>query len=353
MMDTAVSPLFDPDIEAILCTLLMTVSLLAGLVIIFVAFLIIRIEYIVPWPWAVVWIPAWIIDGIIFVCIFYIMSKRMKKRKKQKKDGYIHHNRQFNDCLIVIYYILALLFQIFIVVRLDEQVTWSAFQIFIPYFIYEGVQLLLNIPLAAIKCISQILLLSANSSHPEHNNTFSTTVITCLSVLWHQFWIQALRFCLFLLIVLRIQQSIQCSWGIVFIPLYLFALKWALQLGYQYYYYSRRLPQQPEIAQQGKTSVLIGLGVYAISTLLSFILCCASCCLPCFLRVSPATDADLLEAQPFIVVNANKRITAFGESSSSSSEVRSGSSVPTLLMEATTGCIDSLIANSCLARKAS
>lgn len=44
----------------------------------------------------------------------------------------------------------------------------------------------------------------------------------------------------------------------------------------------------------------------------SFFLCCSGCCLPCLLQVSAVSDLDEHETQT--LVDANKRITASGES---------------------------------------
>ena len=57
MMDTVASPLFDPEIESMLCTMFSSLGLGFALLIIFFAFLTVRIDETVLWSWAVVWIP--------------------------------------------------------------------------------------------------------------------------------------------------------------------------------------------------------------------------------------------------------------------------------------------------------
>ncbi|KAL7320116.1 hypothetical protein PS15m_000034 [Mucor circinelloides] len=49
----------------------------------------------------------------------------------------------------------------------------------------------------------------------------------------------------------------------------------------------------------------------------SFFLCCSGCCLPCLLRVSAVSNLDEHETQ--VLVDANRRITASGESDASGS----------------------------------
>ncbi|EPB92943.1 DnaJ like subfamily A member 2 [Mucor circinelloides 1006PhL] len=346
MMDTVVSPLFDPQVESMLCTILMSISLLFSLTIIFLAFLTVRIDELVLWPWSVVWTPAWILNVFAFYSIVQYMLKRKDKQDDQEnndmnqrdKEGHANrlqqHNRHIKiakNSIFMLNFILALLFQIFIVIRLDGKVMWTACQVFIPYFVYEGTQFCVNCIKALVGCLA-LSSLKESSRVP--------------SFLFKQFWFSALRFCLFLLISLRIDQIIQCSWGIVFIPLYLVGSKWALELVYRYRVYSK-MPQ-PDVAHQGKVTILaaavafviVGILFYALVGLIarrldgylfikmsnvfvplfivfSFFLCCSGCCLPCLLRVSAVSDLDEHETQ--VLVDANRRITASGESDASGS----------------------------------
>ncbi|KAL9542699.1 hypothetical protein MBANPS3_008477 [Mucor bainieri] len=341
MMDTVVSPLFDPQVESMLCTILMSISLLFSLTIIFFAFLTVRIDELVLWSWSAVWIPAWILDVFAFYSIFQYMLKHKDKQDDEDssdvdprdKEGHANqrlqkHNQHMKiakHSIFMLNFILALLFQIFIVIRLDGKVMWTACQVFIPYFVYEGIQFGVNCTKALVGCLA-LRSLRESSRMP--------------SFLFKQFWFSALRFILFLLVPLRIDQIIQCSWGIVFIPLYLVGAKWALELVYRYRVYSR-MPQ-PDVAHQGKVTVLagavafiiVGILFYALVGLIarrldgylfikmsnvfvplfivfSFFLCCSGCCLPCLLRVSAVSDLDEHETQT--LVNANRRITASGE----------------------------------------
>lgn len=346
MMDTVVSPLFNPEVESMLCTLLMSVSLLFTLTLIFLVFLTVKIDAYVTWSWAQVWGPAWIINIIIFYSIIrYFISTRHDDDDKDESDDNEKNEsgidmerlkkhdkklRKARKVILLLHFILFLLFQIFIVLRLDEKVSWTACVVFIPYFVFEGIHFI-------VTCFKVLVGLLALISIKEK--------IKIPSFIFGQFWLNALRFTFFLLVALRIDQFIQCSWGIVFIPLYLVGLKCAIQLVYSYYVYSR-MPQ-PEIAHQGKVTVsvgivaffIIGLLFYALVGLIaqrldgviyvkmsnvfiplfivfSFLLCCTGCCLPCLLRVSAVSDLE--EPETVRLVDADKRITAAGEPSNES-----------------------------------
>lgn len=274
MMDTVVSPLFDPQVESMLCTILMSISLLLSLVVIFLVFLTVRIDQLVLWSWAVVWIPAWILN--VFACysiIQYITKHKDREEEEEEdrdtsdidqrdKEGHDNRRKQHNqlmkiakNSIFMLNFILALLFQIFIVLRLDGKVMWTACQVFIPYFIYEGIQFCVNCIKSLVGCLA-LASLKESSRIP--------------SFLFNQFWFSALRFSLFLLIPLRIDQIIQCSWGVVFIPLYLVGLKWALELIYRYRVYS--IMPQPDVAHQGKMTVLAGAVAFFVVGVLFYTL---------------------------------------------------------------------------------
>lgn len=268
MMDTVVSPLFNPEIESMLCSLLMSISFLFCLVIIFLVFLTVKIDEFVTWSWAVVWIPAWMINIIVSYSILKYAVLRTEEEKEQdneeEKDDLDETNRlkqhnqqlkKIKKLIILFNFLLCLLFQIFIVIRLEEKVMWSACIVFIPYFVFEATYFFSTCLKTLVGCLA---LTSVGETTRIPQFVFS------------QYWLNALRLCLFLLIPLRIDQIIQCSWGIVFIPVYLVGLKWAIELAYRYTVYSK-MPQ-PDIAHQGKVTVLVGVFVFVIVGILFYAL---------------------------------------------------------------------------------
>ncbi|KAI7859448.1 hypothetical protein BDC45DRAFT_215796 [Circinella umbellata] len=354
MMDTVASPLFDPEVESMLCTMLSTLGLGFALLIIFFAFLTVRIDEIVLWSWGVVFIPLWIIDFVIGYLVIrnFIQSltksndtddnhddddddeemdeaKRAKRKAARRRLGI---TRQF---ILVIYWVLFLLFQIFIVLRLDNRVMWSTAVVFIPYFIFEGIHFIL-------KCFEFLVTASTalRMSAPEHKKRILATLF------FQTFWLFVLRLILFVLIATRVDNTITCSWGIVFIPLYLVAVKYMIQLAWSYVVFSR-LSSQPQLQHQGKVTVLLGvialvvLGVLSYTLIgllarrldgsfvkmanvfvpifitLSILFCCAGCCLPCMLMISSVADMEDIEQEQRLV-DPNKRITQAGEGSTSS-----------------------------------
>ncbi|KAI8385028.1 uncharacterized protein BYT42DRAFT_564450 [Radiomyces spectabilis] len=348
MMGTMASPLFDPEIESMLCTFFMMIALVFALGIIFFAFLTVKVDGIVQWDWAVVWIPLWIIDVVMFFgALRQLFSSKDDDELDEEDDAGDDDDenkraarkmtkrrmRVLRRTIYTVYLFLIILFQIFIVLKLQNRVQWSAAVVFIPYFVLEGLHFVLSLIEFAVACtvLAQI--------HQEH------LIKHLCTLFFKQFWLLVLRVVLFILIALRVDQIITCSWAVVFIPLYLVGVKYAVQLFLSYRYFSR-LPQ-PEIAQQGKTTVMLGFiafvivgalfyalvgliarrldGYWYISMshvfvpvfiVLSLLVCCSGCCLPCILMMSSVGDIEDPE-QLRELIDPNRRITQSGETVSS------------------------------------
>ncbi|KAI9018660.1 hypothetical protein CLU79DRAFT_759758 [Phycomyces nitens] len=356
MMGTVASPLFDPEIESMLCAAFSLLSLVLALFIIFFAFLTVRIDGITQWSWAVVWIPLWIIDIIVCFGSFQQVLSALSKSDDEDEDhdDQRHSSEETEDgerkkasrrrirvmdrLFHFVYWLLLVIFQAFIVVRLDNTVDWSAAAVFAPYFAVEGIHFLLN----------SFELSMAILAYRRINVNEPLSIKVMADLVFNQYWFFVLRLVMFILIALRIDQTITCSWAIVFIPLYLVGLKYAIQLILSYRSYNH-LPQ-PEVARQGKVTVLVGtvafvilgtlfyalVGLIAkrldgsgsikmshvfvpIFIVLSFLICCSGCCLPCILLMSSFSDLEDLEQQQQLV-DPNKRITQSGETSYQDSE---------------------------------
>lgn len=269
MMDTVAGPLFNPDLHKMLAMILRLVSISFILTILFLALVTIKIDDYVAWSWAAVWIPAWIANILVVYMMFkYFLQifddDEEEDNNEDEKDNTDQTKRlkQYNKFflrikkfIMLFKFSLVVLFQIFIVIKLDGKVTWTACVVLIPYFVYEGTHFFITCLKTLVGCLALASVLEKGKIP---------------YFIFSQFWLAGLRFSFFLLVALRIDLFIKCSWGAVFIPLYLIGLKWAIELVYRYIAYSR-MPQQ-EVAHQGKVTVLTGIVVFIIVGLLFYAL---------------------------------------------------------------------------------
>ncbi|KAG0288664.1 hypothetical protein BGZ97_006705, partial [Linnemannia gamsii] len=346
------------EIESLLCTLFIALSFVIALIIIFFAFLSLRVDGKVTWNYAIVFIPLWIMDAFLF---FGALTRLIKPSADDDEDG--HHDDHDDDddrdngngegsssnaggdrqerqrqkqaaqkrlrfwsALIgLINLLLFTAFQVLIVKKANDPTSIAASTVFAPYFVLEGFFFL-----QAIIQVAVGLKLASAVEAPLSSK---------LGMVFEALWWKVTRLVLAVLIMLRIDENITCSWQIVFIPLYLVAVKYIVQHIRGYRTFSRM--QNAEMRQQGHalmtasacTLTVLGSLVYSLVGLLaakldghaysasrvlipvfivlSILLCCSGCCLPCLLLASSAGGEDdemNLENAEVRVVNPNMRI---------------------------------------------
>ncbi|KAF9428124.1 hypothetical protein BGZ76_002054 [Entomortierella beljakovae] len=345
-------------IESLLCTIFMIISALVILTIVFLSFLSIRVDGKVNWNYYTVFIPLWILDALLVFINLYIWTRPVetdedeqedeegmegdqrsttadRETRKKQKIRSIKLRRNVSSIFGSIIIFLFIAFQVLIVMKANDYYSVTAPRVFAPYFVLEAIFLLLS---------SIGLLISLKAAKLSEASLGAK-----LGIVFEAFWWKFIRIALAVLIMLRVDGNITCSWGIVFIPLYLPGIKYASQLILGYKQFSRM--QNLEMRQQGQALmvlggvlfVIVGSLVYSLIGLLaakldghefsasrvlipvfivlSILLCCSGCCLPCMLLASSVADEDMGPDGPQVrLVSPNLRIEEGGGSSSTISE---------------------------------
>ncbi|KAG0272474.1 hypothetical protein BGZ95_011787 [Linnemannia exigua] len=340
------------EIESLLCKLFMALSFVITLIIIFFTLLSLRVDGKVSWSYAIVFIPLWIMDTILFFGTLTRLVKRCSaededehhghdgldddydtgngeatmgaNREEQRQKKATKKKHQFLNALVgLLNLILFTAFQVLIVKKANDPSSVSGSIVFAPYFVLECLFFLLAIIQVAVG------LRAASVA--------DASLSTKLGLVFDGLWWKVTRLVLAVLIMLRIDDTINCSWQIVFIPLYLVAVKYLFQHVRGYRTFSRM--QNAEMRQQGQalmiasacTFTVLGSLVYSLVGLLaakldgyaysasrilipvfivlSIFLCCSGCCLPCLLLASGAgADDESPEAAQVRIAHPNRRI---------------------------------------------
>ncbi|KAJ3190462.1 hypothetical protein HDU85_000760 [Gaertneriomyces sp. JEL0708] len=232
------APFIDPESLLMINTLFFMVALVAGLLIMFPAFLAARIDHKVSWSWPVTFIPLFIMDAILLCflsdsgadntdpdaepseftedrSVGQAERQRQARLKKLKQK-----NSKIGRCLA---WICFLVFQIFVALRLQESIRWNWGLVFIPWFILEA----LFLASATSNAISTI-----NEGKPEADleadiesqvkrplGTFEKIL-----VFYGAYYQQVLRIIQAALIVAKVNGSLGASWGVIFLPTWLYAV---------------------------------------------------------------------------------------------------------------------------------
>ncbi|OAQ30197.1 hypothetical protein K457DRAFT_155201 [Linnemannia elongata AG-77] len=282
------------EIESLLCTLFIVLSFVLTLIIIFFALLSVRVDGKVSWNYAIVFIPLWIMDALLFLGTLTRLIKPpaddddeddhnhddheddrdagngdgtsssagvdREERQRQKKATQ-KWQRLLSGVVGLINLILFTAFQVLIVKKANDPTSISGTTVFAPYFALEGFFFLL--------ALIQVAVALKGASAVE------APLSAKLGMVFEALWWKVIRLVLAVLIMLRIDDKITCSWQIVFIPLYLVAVKYIIQHIKGYRTFSRM--QNAEMRQQGHalmtasacTLTVLGSLVYSLVGLLA------------------------------------------------------------------------------------
>ncbi|KAJ1975198.1 hypothetical protein H4R34_004427 [Dimargaris verticillata] len=245
MMDGVGGNLFNPDISDMLCTVSLTLTLLTSLVIIFLSFLSVRVDHQVEWEYAVVFIPLFIVDGFLVAFMVQkglteyqvdteellseddqeaLAALPLEDREAQRAAWLRRHRRVsfLRSVMSLVYVGLFILFQVFVVLRLDRIVTWPIAVVFLPWFIMEA----FHVVLASFECIHILITEQADF---DVSPWWAWCQLYAL-VIYDTFWWMALRILQAILLALRIDETITCHWAVVFIPVYCVGLHYLVAL---------------------------------------------------------------------------------------------------------------------------
>ncbi|KAJ1659468.1 hypothetical protein IWQ61_001464 [Dispira simplex] len=337
MLDSMAGPLLDPALGDQLCTIALGLTLVLGLVVIFLSFLSVRVDHKVQWQYVVVFIPLFVVDGLLLVVLTQhnlsqsqaqstlnedeeeALSSIPAEDRQREREARLRRRRHmsfFNGILTLVYVLLFTLFQTFVALRLNHYVMWSVALVFIPWFILEGLNLL-RLGLEYVHNLNMVIPML-------EDEPISAQLFAYVHLTYSVFWFFVLRIVFTILLVLRIDESINCHWALVFIPVYLVGFKYLVSLVYLRW----RIRKYTQSSGHTKEAILfyVGLVVFVITgtlvyafvgllikrleastsvqvaillvpmfIILGVLFCCSCCCLPCFamgLQTNLSTGSD-------------------------------------------------------------
>ncbi|CAH0478633.1 unnamed protein product [Peronospora belbahrii] len=121
------------------CVLIFLVTLLFVFFLLIPIFWCLRADSTISWNWAVVCIPLWIVDTIYYCCLgctYASSNAEADQEEKTYKNPVLYKLYAFLKAL------LLLVLQIFLALKLNRDVQWTLMEVLIPYFVYEGLNLL-------------------------------------------------------------------------------------------------------------------------------------------------------------------------------------------------------------------
>lgn len=200
-----VRPYLDTSSRGVLDVFISSTGIGLLLLVLLAVFIALRVDNVVHWTWAVVFIPLWILSGLTMLLVAFALftSVPMFVMAFIKTHNYQWILAFFAFLSVVVRTVLGLVFEIFVAKKLDGKLDWPVIKVFILYFVIEGVGFL-----------EGILVLAKKVTIPRSWWTYGDPLFRYL-----------LRLAFAILIALRIDGTIQCSWYVVFIPTYVYGAK--------------------------------------------------------------------------------------------------------------------------------
>ena len=201
---------FDPRY---LCMACIISSLLVVVVLLFPIFLALQLDVPLHWNWALVAIPIWIIDVFVALVIISILrgtSKTTTSHEEDREGDSFHRESPILGMSIwekgatIVWFLSILVFEIFLVLRLNHQLMWNWAFIFIPYWIME-------------------FIVGCRTTRAVHKSLymFASAPLDMRLLLIHSKYQWSLYRVLFsILLVLRIENVIVWNWALIWLPVY-------------------------------------------------------------------------------------------------------------------------------------
>ena len=199
-------------------------------------------------PWTALWTPMWIIDLILLFSIVVVCRMKGKKDKsndsntsleqdmmedennEDEGEGPSFHEKIFNFISTIAF----VLTQIFILMRLDENIQWNWFAVFAPWFIYEANNVLAilfsgNAFSTISKPIEQV---DTSINTDEHGDDYFHQKVTEEMEYFKKIIMQSqdrkqiilshLRAWFAIFLAVKSNHSVDWNWGLVLLPVWVY-----------------------------------------------------------------------------------------------------------------------------------
>ncbi|KAF9581689.1 hypothetical protein BGW38_001199 [Lunasporangiospora selenospora] len=209
------------------------------LLIVFLSFLVMRVDGKVDWNYNIVFTPLWTLDGLVLITVSWaIVSLCAKADTVDDNNGDIDdteedreiRERQRRDqatgkrmmrvvqiavlCAVLLFMVPITVFETFIAKKLNDPTSLTALKVFIPYLVLESCILFISY------IIALVTLMKSEATSP----------LAKLAIIFAGTWSSKIRMAQAVLIMLRVDDKITWSWFVVFTPLYLVGLKYFIEL---------------------------------------------------------------------------------------------------------------------------
>lgn len=103
-------------------------------------------------PWLAIWTPIWCIDAVMLISAILFLMEKEDSRLNEEGEPEEEPIPLSTKLLFFTKTVLLILIQVFVFIQLDHDVSWSWFDTFTPWFIYEIV-VICGVAVAAVRAV--------------------------------------------------------------------------------------------------------------------------------------------------------------------------------------------------------
>lgn len=344
------TPFADPDLLLALNYFFIFGSILLAILILFPTFVSLRVDHKVLWSWAVVFIPLFVVDAVVFLGLLvnpagdeegYVeigeedeheeegtsyeenradrILRNEERKMKRRKQGILMKG------IRVVIFLLVLTFQILIVLRLDKIINLRWILIFAPWFaveLYNLIQTLRNLKDQLKKGVLAPPSMDPESLHdqpPLQQLNPTQKILLTLSTITFP----VLRILQLVLLALKLDATLTGTWSLIFLPTWMWGIVTILLFFAEYKTIPETMGPNPQrvaffarviiktvlaavfyagigmlvVRLANGTSPSVAVVLVPVFIVLGLILCCTCCCLPC--GMAAVRDATFRGAGPY------------------------------------------------------
>ncbi|KAL4166875.1 hypothetical protein KRP22_012363 [Phytophthora ramorum] len=200
------------------CVLILLVSLLFAFFLLIPIFWCLRADSSISWNWAVVCIPLWIVDGIYYCCLGCMYASSDAGMDPEEKS---HEKPPLYKLYAFLKALLLLVLQIFLALKLNGDLTWSLAEVLVPYFVYDGLNLLEG--LAAGVLGYKMFTKDSEGAGVTHTEDIKKQRAALVLAVARKLTLNLARITQGVLLALKVDDNLgDASWWLVFIPVWLY-----------------------------------------------------------------------------------------------------------------------------------
>ncbi|TDH72102.1 hypothetical protein CCR75_001252 [Bremia lactucae] len=200
------------------CILILLVSALFAFFLLIPIFWCLRADATISMNWAVVCIPLWIADAIYYCCLGCVLASsdsHADAEEEVKRKPPLYKLYSFFKAL------LLLVLQIFIALKLNNDINWTVIEVLVPYFIYDGLNQLQA--LAGGILGYNMLTKTSEGAGVSQTETITKQRSALVAAVLKKVLLNAARITQAVLLGLKIDGDLKdTSWWLVFIPVWLY-----------------------------------------------------------------------------------------------------------------------------------